>query len=173
MRALLHVLAGALLAQPPTAPQPLHPARAEVAGFDCADARAGGGGPITEGGLSTWTGGGPLGAAWNAQRLRCVAEVRTGCEAGRLALELRVGTRLVQRRALAFGPGAPLAGVQEFRLEARDWVPGLDPRQPRHPVRTGVFRAVASLRSCTRPKEGVGVPALSERNFVAGFAWGE
>lgn len=129
-------------------------------------------------GLRNWKGGGPGGAAWNADRLHCAAELQTPCTSGFISIELHVGSSLAAERSIAFRQ----AGVQAVRFDLRSesWAAQLDQvgEASRHlPYRSAIF-GLTALAACTRPEvfgPGMG-PRLEyadQDSFVAGFASGE
>ncbi|MDB4986189.1 MAG: hypothetical protein JWN04_1367, partial [Myxococcaceae bacterium] len=127
-------------------------------------------------GVSTWRGGGPAGATWNAARLTCAAEFSTTCKAGTITAELRIGKAVVASHVVPISAGVASWSTQ---LKPKQWEKNLDDvaSAKRALFRTAVFRITANL-SCHSPYEaGPGIGPRNEvaadRMFVAGFAHGE
>jgi hypothetical protein len=129
-------------------------------------------------GLRAWKGGGPYGATWNADALRCTARARTSCDRGKVLFTLRVGQYVVAEKEGTISKG--VADV-EVVLPAAIWERGYDsaPKADalRLPFKTAGFRAQAAL-DCDAPTKA----SLRDWNyrfvvaddaFVAGFANGE
>jgi hypothetical protein len=154
--------------------------------FDCeksdsppASAAAGQPAPIAaENALAGWRAGGPAGAGWNVDELRCVITYRTSCETGQVLTQVRVGTALVASKVGAVVKDAPPTRV-EVRIPKRIWQKNLDAgeRGPNAvPYRTGILRAHLAL-TCDQPdvRPGLGPyrESADDAAFVAGFANGE
>ncbi|WP_293373472.1 hypothetical protein [Nevskia sp.] len=149
--------------------------------FDCAkftsDEDAANAFPMAQS-LRNWMGGGPGGAAWNADRLRCAAELQTPCTEGSINIELHVGNSLAAEQNIAFSR----AGMQAFSFDLRDdsWAAQLNQvgeASKQLPYRSAVF-VLAAVANCTKPEAfgpGIG-PRLEyadQDSFLAGFASGE
>jgi hypothetical protein len=166
------------------APAPGEPKFVTIESFDCAKHEVFPGEPPPKGlipagaGIRAWKAGGPYGANWNVDELRCAVRASTPCTRGKAALTLRVGQQIVAEREVAV-----TAGAADFEtvIPAARWERGYDsaPRTPpfKLPFRTAVFRAQvaidcqaptkASLRDWRYPS------VVAEETFVAGFAQGE
>jgi hypothetical protein len=156
----------------------------KVAEFDCAKHDVFPGEPPPKGlipartGIRSWNGGGPNGANWNVQDLRCAIRIATTCSQGRIMLTLRVGQQIVAEREAAVSKGA---ADFEVLLPEATWERGYDSPPTAAalelPFKTAAFRAQAAL-VCERPVKAS--PAdwrftsvATEETFVAGFASGE
>ena len=154
-----------------------------IAAFDCEKYPPLPGQPEPKGlvsptlGIRGWHGGGPDGANWNVDDLRCTAQVTTACRDGRLLLTARIGRSVVMEKEL------PLAGDEwinaDFVIPEKTWRRYLDEARrqaPRQPFRTAVFRLLAEI-NCRSPEIAPGQIRFgdlsSEDTFVAGFADGE
>ena len=161
------------------------PALVKVAAFDCEkyDLLPGDKppkGPIAPGaGIRAWRGGGPYGANWNVEELRCATRASTPCTHGKVLFTLRVGPHIVAERE------APvLNGAADFEvvLPLTAWEHSYDspPKAAaplKLPYKTVGFRMQAVL-DCEAPTKA----SLRDWNyrfvvaddaFVAGFASGE
>lgn len=129
-------------------------------------------------GIRSWLGGGPGGANWNVEDLRCTVRASTSCSRGRIGLVLRVGTAVVAERREEIGRGSV---DFEVPLPLKSWKAGLD--QPSRkvaanvPYRTAAFRALVMLE-CAAPSEvslknSAWRDVTDENALVAGFASGE
>jgi hypothetical protein len=129
-------------------------------------------------GVSRWAAGGPGGAAWNADRLWCAVELRTGCTQGFADVELRIGGALSGARQAKIDR----AGVQRvtFEVTADQWRKRFDQSSEltkRFSYRTATFSAL-TIASCESPEklgpsDGPHLEFADSRHFTAGFAGGE
>jgi hypothetical protein len=129
-------------------------------------------------GIRGWHGGGPNGANWNVQDLRCAVRATTTCTQGKVMLTLRVGQQTVAERE------APVAGgAVDFDLVVPEaaWERGYDsPPKPaalKLPFKTAAFRAQVAV-NCeapekVRPDRWRFSSVAADETFVAGFASGE
>jgi hypothetical protein len=136
-------------------------------------------GPI-DAGISAWRGGGPNGANWNVDDLRCVVSVSTTCSRANIHITIRVGTRRVADKKIDVG----VPGTTDVELEVPfdRWRKNLDEPLPspgafKMPYRTAVFRASAQV-TCSAPLQASAAdwkyPSVTaDASFVAGFASGE
>jgi hypothetical protein len=155
-----------------------------VAGFDCEKREAFPGLPAQNGlvaranGIRSWHGGGPGGANWNVEDLRCVVRVSTSCERGRLEVVLRVGKAIVAQRQVEIrGTSIDV----EIPLSMKSWKPHVDEPIKKVtadlPYKIAAFRAFVAM-DCTAPSQ-MNLKNSSYRDvtdddaFVAGFASGE
>jgi hypothetical protein len=131
-------------------------------------------------GIRGWAHGGPSGANWNVDELRCVVRAEAACTGGSIGALVRVGNALVAEQRVQLGP-AGAASDFVFRIPLKSWRSQLD--QParkmaaKQPFRTGVFRALVEV-ACELPRKASLVDerytaVTAEDIFVAGFAWGE
>ena len=152
----------------------------QISAFDCEKLYEAPGFPRSHGPLQSsiakWRGGGPNGANWNVDDLRCVVDVATTCTKGRISVEIHVGSRRVAQSTVGIVPPSPLS--VELDLPREVWHRNLDaPASAKRPYRTAIFRATAQLaRSVPIDVD----PAAWDRStvtadaaFVAGFAAGE
>ncbi|MEA2695758.1 MAG: hypothetical protein QOI66_29 [Myxococcales bacterium] len=129
-------------------------------------------------GIRSWHGGGPDGASWNVDDLRCTARVITKCRAGKVAITARIGRSVVTEQEL------PLSGTEAlepaFIIPSKTWRRQLD-EAPKHarrqPFKTASFRLLAES-TCMSPMEATPgewrfTDLSAEDSFVAGFADGE
>ena len=158
------------------------PRRIHIAAFDCEKDESTARDPGPTGlvspasGIRSWHGGGPAGAAWNADDLRCAVRITTTCTRGRIAVVLRVGRAVVAERQQEIdGAQTDLSMAVPFK----SWKSAFD--QPAKsldaPYKTAIFRAT-SLLTCTAPIEvnpwTAWYPSVVDEDaFVAGFAYGE
>ena len=160
------------------------PSFVRITAFDCEKVYEAPGipqavGPITAG-ISIWRGGGPNGANWNAEDLRCVVGVATQCSKATIRVAIRVGTRIVADRKVDVG--APGPADVELSVPFDRWRKNLDeplpsPGPSKLPYRTALFRATAQI-SCLLPTSASAAdwkyPSVTaDASFVAGFASGE
>jgi hypothetical protein len=161
------------------------PVFVKIAAFDCAKHDVFPGEPPAKGpipsrtGIRAWNGGGPNGANWNVQDLRCAIRATTTCTQGKVMLTLRVGQHIVAERESPVSNGAA-----EFELVLPEaiWERGYDSAPnavplKQLPFKTAAFRAQATV-DCEAPvKANPGSWRFSsiavEDSFVAGFASGE
>lgn len=147
----------------------------EVETFDCERDESAPGQPPQSGlvvaGIRGWRQGGPAGANWNADDLRCTIRVKTTCAGGDVDVVLRVGrVKVARKRAAISGRGSPVD--VEFLLPFAKWKRNFDDQKPsRQPYDTAVFRAKATLRCLEPPDDSW--PEWAEDMFTAGFAFGE
>lgn len=130
-------------------------------------------------GIRAWKGGGPFGANWNVEELRCAARASTPCARGSVSFTFRAGTHVVAERDVRVSDGS--ADV-EIVLPSTAWESSYDsPAKAAAPLRlpfkTAAFRVQAVL-NCEAPTKA----SLRDWNyrfvaaddvFVAGFANGE
>ena len=140
-------------------------------------------GPINDG-ISAWRGGGPNGANWNVDDLRCVVAVSTTCSRAKVLVAIRVGTRLVADKKIDVGVAGGVPGRADVELAVAfdRWRKHLDqplpsPAASQVPYRTAVFRATAQV-TCSAPLPASAAdwkyPSVTaDASFVAGFATGE
>src|SRR5437667_3659 len=57
-------------------------------------------------GIRAWNGGGPYGANWNVEELRCAVRASTPCTQGKVLFTLRVGPLIVAEREARVSNGA-------------------------------------------------------------------
>jgi hypothetical protein len=163
---------------------PGEPNFVRIAAFDCTKREVFPGeappkGPIpVNAGIRSWHGGGPNGANWNVQDLRCFVRATTTCTQGKALLTLRVRQQTVAER------DAPVSGgAAEFEVVVPEaaWERGYDtaPKAAalKVPFKTAAFRAQVAL-DCQAPvKANPGSwrfnSVAAEDAFVAGFASGE
>jgi len=153
----------------------------EVEAFDCERQQSFPGVPPQSGlvapgaGIRGWQGGGPEGANWNVDDLRCTIRVKTTCTRGDVDIALRVGRAKVAEKKAAIG--GPHVDV-EIVVPLKKWKGNFDDQKPaRRRFDTAVFRAFAIL-SCMAPfdanwKDSDYTDVTDEDMFVAGFAYGE
>jgi hypothetical protein len=128
-------------------------------------------------GLSRWAGGGPGGAAWNANALRCAIDIHTRCEHGEVDAEMRIGGKLVGAAHAVLHAGAQLLTLN---VGAPAWENHYDEDSQltkRFPYRTATFSATI-IASCQQPdvlgpSEGPRLEFADDLHFTAGFAGGE
>ena len=160
------------------------PSFVRIAAFDCEKVYEAPGipqavGPITAG-ISTWRGGGPNGANWNADDLRCVVVVAAQCSKATVQAAIRVGTRIVADRTIDIGTSGKTD--VELSVPFDRWRKNLDeplpsPGSSKMPYRTAVFRATAQI-TCQPPTPASAadwkyLSVTADTSFVAGFASGE
>lgn len=160
------------------------PSFVQISAFDCEKVYEAPGvpeavGPITAG-ISAWRGGGPNGANWNADDLRCVVATLSPCSSGRLQVVIRIGTRIAAKKDV----NVSAAGKTTVQLDvpAGKWRKNLDepfvsPKVLKLPYQTAIFRAGVQL-TCAAPFSASPAdwkyPSVTaDASFVAGFAWGE
>lgn len=169
---------------PDAAPAMGEPVFVKVEAFDCEKfevfpGEAPSKGPIpAKGGIRAWHGGGPNGANWNVQDLRCTVRATTSCTRGWAMLTLRVGQRTVAERQVAVSKGA---AVFDLVVPEAAWEKGYDtPAKAaalKLPFKTAAFRAQVAV-ACEAPEQirpdRWRFPSIAaEDMFVAGFASGE
>jgi hypothetical protein len=156
----------------------------KVAAFDCAKyevfpgERPPKGLIASQAGIRAWHGGGPNGANWNVQDLRCAVRATTTCTQGNAMLTLRVGQQTVAERVVVVADGA---ADFEVVLPEAAWERGYDnPAKMaalKLPFKTAAFRAQVAVE-CGAPVEVKPhawrfSSVASDDMFVAGFASGE
>jgi len=174
------------------APTPLHaqattssePVLVKIGSFDCAKYDVFPGEPPQKGiirqedGIRAWHGGGPNGANWNVEDLRCFIRATTPCAEGKVVFAVRVGQQDVAEREVAVSGGV---AESEFVLPRATWEKGVDKSLakavPAPPYETATFRGEASIH-CKAPmkadpKSSRFTSVVAEDLFVAGFASGE
>jgi hypothetical protein len=135
-------------------------------------------GPVSRSsGIRSWQGGGPGGANWNVEDLRCVVQLSSSCERGRADLVLRVGKTVVAQRPVEVKSGSldvevPLS-LKTWKSQRDDLVKRLTSELP---YRTAGFRAFVAVE-CAAPEASLKNSAYRDVSdddaFVAGFANGE
>lgn len=184
--ALALLLAGCNNTEPPTKSEPAAPAASadsrlvQISRFDCAKAE-----DVSDAtsfpwksGISLWAGGGPGGAAFNADTLSCALEFQTRCARGEADAEVRIGGALgIVEHVKIERAGAQLI---RFELPNQRWGQHLDEvsaLSERFPYRTATFSAAVTAACETPEAFGPGLgPRLEfadDRHFTAGFASGE
>lgn len=156
---------------------PVSVATIGVESFDCFKLEEGSADVLlpTGAGISSWSGGGPGGASWNAAELLCATTVRTTCDEGTIATDFRIGSVSVGTRTV---PIQNERGKSTLKLTRSQWEVHLDKIAfARLPYRTAIFRVTASL-TCRAPYQlqpGIGprTEVAADSMFVAGFAYGE
>ncbi|HET6281946.1 MAG TPA: hypothetical protein VFH73_13310 [Polyangia bacterium] len=128
--------------------------------------------------IRAWKGGGPYGANWNVEELRCVARASTPCVEGKVLFTLRVGQHVVAERETAVSKGA---AEFEVVLPSPIWERGYDspPKAEalKLPFKTAGFRVQVAL-DCEAPTKASLRDwnyrfVVADEAFVAGFASGE
>ena len=169
---------------PDAAGAPSDPVFIHVTVFDCMKHNVFPGeapptGPIpANASIRSWNGGGPNGANWNVQDLRCFVRAVTPCTRGKVILTLRVGHYTVAERVVA-----PSKGSADFELIVPEaaWERGYDSSPKAAPLKlpfkTAAFRAQVALvceaPTKVQPADWRFTSAAAEDVFVAGFASGE
>ncbi|HEX3695076.1 MAG TPA: hypothetical protein VH374_06760 [Polyangia bacterium] len=167
-----------------TSPDASESPLARIAAFNCEKYPPLPGQPESQGlvkpelGIRGWHGGGPDGANWNVDDLRCAARVVTRCRAGKLFLTARMGRAVVLERELAISGGDSIE--TEFVVPEATWRRHLDDptrHAPKWPFKTAVFRLLAEV-TCKAPVEATPgewrfSDLSTDDSFVAGFASGE
>ena len=153
----------------------------KVEAFDCERQESFPGEPRQSGlvapghGIRGWHAGGPDGANWNVDDLRCTVRVKTTCSRGDVDVALRVGrTKVAEKKAEITGSHVDVEIVVPFKKCKGNFD---DQKPARRRFDTAVFRAFSSL-SCTAPfeaswKDSDYTDITDEDMFVAGFARGE
>jgi len=130
-------------------------------------------------GIRGWRGGGPFGARWNVEELRCVVRASTPCARGSVSFTFRAGTHVVaERKARVSNGTADVEIVAPSTAWERSYDSPAKAAAPlRLPFKTATFR-VQALLDCEAPTKA----SLRDWNyryvaaddaFVAGFANGE
>ena len=128
-----------------------------VASFDCEKYPPLPGQPEPKGlvtpssGIRAWNGGGPDGASWNVDDLRCTARIATICRAGTIAVTARVGRAIVGERVLSVS-GSDAVDT-ELIIPAKTWRRHMDQmrRKTGLPFTTAIFRLLAEV-TCKSPE---------------------
>jgi hypothetical protein len=130
-------------------------------------------------GIRAWKAGGPSGAGWNVDKLRCAARASTPCTRGKVLFTLRVGANVVAEKEIPVSNGA---ADLEVVLSPAAWERGYDgPSKSAAalalPFQTAGFRvqAVLDCESPTRAslRDWSYRFVAADDAFVAGFASGE
>jgi hypothetical protein len=151
----------AAVAKSPTSTDPHHSSAAlvRIEAFDCEKVLdlpgvAPSTGLVTAtNGIRGWHGGGPHGANWNVEDLRCTARIVPHCNAGDLHVTFRVGAGVVAGRQVHASASAPVDVEIEVASKAWNRLLDIEPRgtSGRRPFSTAVLRATAEL-SCLTPE---------------------
>jgi hypothetical protein len=155
-----------------------------ITGFDCEKRESFPRSPAQKGliapanGIRSWRGGGPAGANWNVEDLRCLVSASIPCERGRIELVLRVGQSLVADKRIEVTSSSIAIDIP---VSSKDWKAHVDEASKRVmagvPFQTAIFRALVAL-DCASPsplslKNSGYKTVTDEDSFVAAFASGE
>jgi hypothetical protein len=129
--------------------------------------------------IRAWNAGGPQGANWNVDDLRCAVRASTPCTNGKVLFTFRVGQHIVAEREAPVSNGA---ADLELVLPSAAWERGYDsPAKAaapfKLPFKTAGFRVQAAL-DCEAPmkaslRDWSYRYVATDDAFVAGFASGE